>query len=279
MSPYIRRTLPHIPFDTRRQHTYESNSIENFFSSLMPFNFSQFHSQQENGHLPPSLARFEDALAKVCEIPRIRNCLFRNPIVTNTAQIYNRQYGEDPGPHASFIIHHPMLLAPFPSHLFLNTRGAETLQTTCAMPQSHLRFYRNTKTRLLSQFLDALDDHRAVKWVLRYIHICVRLTIYLFKPPCCEQLQGSFIRDFANVSKRITSTYLMFLSTSELIMMGRVFHLSTFQPPVDTRRMGINTGFFLLTRLVHYVNSWEVELIPFHQMARQEQPDALIFYK
>ena len=36
-----------------------------------------------------------------------------------------------------------------------------------------------------------------------------------------------------NVSKKITSIYLTFLSTPELIMMCRVFHLSTFRPPVD----------------------------------------------
>ena len=36
-----------------------------------------------------------------------------------------------------------------------------------------------------------------------------------------EQLQGSFIGDFANVSNRITSIYLTFLGTPELIMMCR----------------------------------------------------------
>ena len=41
------------------------------------------------------------------------------------------------------------------------------------------------------------------------------------------------IGDFANVSKKITSIYLTFLSTPELIMVCRVFHLSTFRPPVD----------------------------------------------
>ena len=57
--------------------------------------------------------------------------------------------------------------------------------------------------------------------------------VFLSKPPCCEQLRDSFIRDFANVSKKITSIYLTFLSTPELIMMCRVLHLSTFRPPVD----------------------------------------------
>ena len=57
--------------------------------------------------------------------------------------------------------------------------------------------------------------------------------VFLSKPPCCEQLHGSSIGDFANVSKKITSIYLTFLSTPELIMMCRVFHLSTFRPPVD----------------------------------------------
>ena len=57
--------------------------------------------------------------------------------------------------------------------------------------------------------------------------------VSLSKPPCCEQLHGSSIGDFANVSKKITSIYLTFLSTPELIMMCRVFHLSTFRPPVD----------------------------------------------
>ena len=55
--------------------------------------------------------------------------------------------------------------------------------------------------------------------------------LYLYV--CCEQLHGSSIGDFANVSKKITSIYLTFLSTPELIMMCRVFHLSTFRPPVD----------------------------------------------
>ena len=57
--------------------------------------------------------------------------------------------------------------------------------------------------------------------------------LLISKPLCCEQPQGSFIRGFANVSKRIMSAYLMFPSTLELIMTSRVFHLSTFQPPVD----------------------------------------------
>ena len=42
-----------------------------------------------------------------------------------------------------------------------------------------------------------------------------------------------------NVSIRIMSTYLTFLSTSELTMTYQFLHPSTFQPPVDTAHLYI----------------------------------------
>ena len=62
--------------------------------------------------------------------------------------------------------------------------------------------------------------------------IWVQETCLLIQAALLRQASRSFYRG-ANVSKRITGTYLILLSTLESIMMCRVFHLSTFRPPVD----------------------------------------------
>ena len=69
-------------------------------------------------------------------------------------------------------------------------------------------------------------------WLGRELSGCKK-HVSLSKLLCCVKLQGPFIGDFACLSKKITSIYLILLSTLGLIMMCRVFHLSTFQPPVD----------------------------------------------
>ena len=55
---------------------------------MMPFNFDQFIYRKEQGILPHSLASFYDALGKLYEIPRIRNCLFRNHIFMNVMEAF-----------------------------------------------------------------------------------------------------------------------------------------------------------------------------------------------
>ena len=131
MSRYIRRTLPHISSNARTDNDIRDGSIETFFSSMMPFNFTEMRRQRDCSCLPQTLDRFEDALDKVSAIPRIRNCLFTNHIVKEAAKMYNAQCSDTVRAQNSFIIHHPTLLAPFPSHLFPPEKRRDISRDLC----------------------------------------------------------------------------------------------------------------------------------------------------
>jgi hypothetical protein len=114
MSVYFQRTLPH-----RLQRVGRSNapSLDQFLDAMMPFNFDHLHSQNKQRILPDTLESFYEALGKLSEIPRIRNCLFKNHIVLNITKDFfhqNRHIEEWGGGR---VVHHPTLLVPFPAHL------------------------------------------------------------------------------------------------------------------------------------------------------------------
>ena len=105
--------------------------------------------QQADGCLPPTLKRFEDALDKVSAIPRIRNCLFQNRIVLAAVDRFNAQYSNLDGADTSFIIHHPTLLAPFPSHLFPTVKRRDVTDDLLyrTVPQAVLNDYHQSPVR------------------------------------------------------------------------------------------------------------------------------------
>jgi hypothetical protein len=99
---------------------------------MMPFNFAEMLRQRDCRCLPRTLDRFEDALDRISEIPRIRNCLYTNHIVKEAAKMYKAQHSHYPwSAKFFFIIHHPTLLAPFPSHIVPPEKRWDILKDIC----------------------------------------------------------------------------------------------------------------------------------------------------